>query len=120
MKRQFEVGIGLLEDTDPNNDLSPAACQRYWEWTHRRRPATNQPDFNIDGSFGGLIPFIGKDLGNLRFLASFRMERDMLLIPLSRPDYRDYVFSFKVNSDISNKMKLMVSSTFGRPSADSR
>jgi outer membrane receptor protein involved in Fe transport len=108
------ISKGLLEDNDPTNDLTPAGCQRYWEWTHRRRPVTDAPDYNVDASFGGPVPFIAKDLGNLRFLASFRIEREMLLIPLSRPDYKDYVFSLKVNSDISSKMKLMITSTVGR------
>ncbi len=108
------ISKGLLEDDDPNNDLSPAACKRYYEWTHRRRPITDEPDYDLDGSFSGPVPFIGKKLGNLRFLASYRVEREMLLIPLSRADYKDYVFSFKINSDISSKMKLMITSTMGK------
>jgi outer membrane receptor protein involved in Fe transport len=108
------ISKSLLEDGDPTNDLTPAACQRYWEWTHRRRPVTDQPDYNIDGTFGGPVPFVSKSLGNLRFLASFRLEREMLLIPLSRDDYKDYVFSLKINSDINSKMKLMITSTMGK------
>jgi outer membrane receptor protein involved in Fe transport len=108
------ISKGLLEDDNPNNDLTPAGCKSYYEWTHRRRPVTDEPDYDLDGSFGGPIPFIGKQLGNLRFLASYRVEREMLLIPQSRADYKDYVVSFKLNSDINSKMKLMITSTIGK------
>lgn len=121
MQRQYPkfqgwntVSQALLGDSDPSNDLSPAAAQRLWMWQHRRRPNTNAPDYNIDGSFGGPVPFISKELGNLRFFTSFRMEREMLLIPLSRDDYKDYNFSAKVNSDITDDMKLVLTGTFGK------
>jgi outer membrane receptor protein involved in Fe transport len=104
----------LLTDNDPTNDLSPTACQRLYEYQHRRSPDTNSPDYNIDGSFGGPIPIIGEALGNLRFFASFIMNREMLLIPLSRPDYKDYNGSIKLNSDINNKTKLMLNASVGK------
>jgi outer membrane receptor protein involved in Fe transport len=104
----------LLSDDNPNNDLSPAAAQRLWMWEHRRRPITNQPDYNIDAGFGGPVPFISKHLGNLRFYTSFRFEREMLLIPLSRDDYQEYNLMAKVNSNITDDMGLMLSGSFGK------
>jgi len=95
-------------------NLSPAACQRIYEYQHRREAETNQPDYNIDASFGGPIPIISHELGDLRFFTSFVSNREMLLIPLSRPDYRDYNWSIKINSDISSKMKLMLSASTGK------
>lgn len=103
----------LLSDEDPTNDLSPAAAKRLFEWERRRRPSI-EPDYIIDGSFGGPVPLIGKMLGNLRFFASFRTEREMLLIPLSRPDYKDYNWSLKLNSDLSDYMKLQISASTGK------
>lgn len=103
----------LLSDNDPNNDLSPAAAQKVWMWERRRRP-TIEPDYIIDASFGGPVPLISKSLGNLRFFTSFWYNREMLLIPLSRPDYLEYNYSLKLNSDISNKIKLMVNVNTGR------
>ena len=108
------VSKALLADNNPNNDLSPAACQRIWEWQHRRKPVTDQPDYNIDASFGGPVPFITSQLGNLRFFASYRLEREMFLIPLSRDDYKEYNWSLKVNSDISNNLKLMLTGATGK------
>jgi len=120
-QRQYPNFVGwnaisqqLLSDNNPNNDLSPAAAQRLWMWEHRRRPVTDQPDYNIDAGFGGPFPFISKSLGNLRFFTSFRFEREMLLIPLSRDDYQEYNFLGKINSDITNDMRLTISASVGK------
>jgi outer membrane receptor protein involved in Fe transport len=108
------VSQRLLKDDDPNNDLSPAAAQRVWEWEHRRRPATDQPDYNIDASFGGPVPFVSSSLGNLRFFTSYILQREMFLIPLTRDDYKEYNWSMKVNADFSKDMKLMLTATTGK------
>jgi outer membrane receptor protein involved in Fe transport len=108
------VSQALLADNDPTNDLSPAAAQRLFEYQHRRLPNTKSPDYNIDGSFGGPVPIIGEELGNLRFFTSFVMNREMLLIPLSRPDYQDYNWSLKLNSDITKSMKLTLKGSIGQ------
>lgn len=104
----------LLSDDDPSNDLSPAGAQRLFEWQHRKRETTDQPDYNIDAGFGGPVPLIGKKLGDLRFFASFRNEREMLLIPLTREDYYDYDWSLRVTSDITPSMKLNLGGTLGK------
>lgn len=108
------VSQALLKDSDPNNDLSPVAAQKVWMWERRRRPETNQPDYTIDGGFGGPMPLVSEMLGNLRFFTSYRLEREMLLIPLSRPDYKEYTWSIKMNSDISKNMYLMLNASTGK------
>ncbi|MGE5498567.1 MAG: carboxypeptidase regulatory-like domain-containing protein, partial [Syntrophothermus sp.] len=114
---QFEgwnaISAALMSDNDPTNDLSPVAAQKLWEWEHRRRPVI-APDYSIDASFGGPIPLVGAPLGNLRFFASYFFNREMLLIPLSRPDFKEYNWSVKLNSDITNSMKLMLNVTSGK------
>jgi len=112
LKAWNAVSKGLLSDNDPTNDLSPAACQRVWEWEHRRRPATDHPII-ILMEFGGPVPIIGGALGNLRFFTSFIMDREMFLIPLTRDDYKNYNWSMKVNSDLSKDAKLMLTATTG-------
>jgi outer membrane receptor protein involved in Fe transport len=120
-QRQYPVFEGwnavserLLKDDNPANDLSPAAAQRVWEWEHRRRPQTDQPDYNIDASFGGPVPIIGSSLGNLRFFTSYTLNREMFLIPLTRDDYKEYNWSLKLNSDLNKDMKLMLTSSTGK------
>ncbi|MFH1196217.1 MAG: carboxypeptidase-like regulatory domain-containing protein [bacterium] len=107
------VSEGLLTDDDPTNDLSPSAAQKVWMYERRRRPAI-EPDYSVDASFGGPVPIIGKDLGKLRFFSSFRLEKEMLLIPLSRPDYKEYTFSFKINSDVNESSKLQLIANMGK------
>ncbi|MDZ7264462.1 MAG: TonB-dependent receptor [candidate division KSB1 bacterium] len=108
------VSRQLLSDGDPTNDLSPAAAQQLFRWQHRRQEVNDQPDYNLDASFGGPVPFISQKLGNLRFQTSYRTEREMLLVPLSRPDYKDYYWSLKLNSNITPAMKLTVASILGK------
>ena len=107
------VSEALMGDGKPDNDLSPAGAQKVWQWERRRRPSF-EPDYIIDASLGGPVPFISKSLGNLRFFSSFRFEKEMLLIPLSRDDYRDYSGSIKINSDISRDLKLQITGTMGK------
>ena len=64
-------------------------------------------------SFGGPVPLISKELGNLRFLASYKRNRTMLLVPLSTDDYSDYDVSLKLTSDLGTGMKLMVEGHYG-------
>ena len=42
------------------------------------------------------------------------MDREMLLIPLSYPDYKDYNWSLKLTSDINKKSKLTLSVSTGK------
>lgn len=108
------VSQRLLTDSNPNNDLSPIAAQQVFRWQHRKEEITDQPDYNIDAGFGGPIPLIGKQLGNLRFYTSYRRERKMLLIPLARDDDLNYDWSLQLTSDISPSMKLKISGLMGR------
>jgi outer membrane receptor protein involved in Fe transport len=109
-----EISRQLNTDNDPSNDLTPLGAQRAFEYEIRKRQPTDEPDFDIDAGFGGPVPLIGEKLGNLRFYASFRSNREMLLFPLSRPDYRDYDWNFQVNSDITPSMKLRFSGLIGK------
>ncbi len=107
------ISDALFRDSDPTNDLTPAAAQRVWQWERRRRP-TIAPDYDIDAGFGGPVPYISKALGNLRFFSTYRFQREMLLIPQSRDDYREESWSLKLNSDISAGVGLMVSYSGGK------
>lgn len=97
-----------LQDNDPNNDLTPQAAQKLFLWEHRRQLEISQPDYDVDATFGGPVPLIGKPLGGLRFLASYRTAQEMYLVPLSKDGYHDYNAQLKFTSDLSSNMKLMV------------
>ena len=108
------VSQRLLEDSDPDNDLTPIGAQRKFMWETRKQEITDQPDYNIDAGFGGPVPFLSDKLGNLRFFTSYRREREMLVYPLTRDDYVEYDWNLKVSSDISDSKKLRFSASTGK------
>ena len=109
-----EVSRNLNSDNDPTNDLTPQGAQRVFMYETRKRQINDEPDFDIDAGFGGPVPFISDKLGDLRFYTSFRTNREMLLFPLTRPDYRDYDFTMQVTSNIAQAMTLRLSSLIGK------
>jgi outer membrane receptor protein involved in Fe transport len=109
-----EVARVMNTDTDPNNDVTPLGAQRIFMYEIRKKQINNEPDFDIDAGFGGPVPFISEPLGNLRFYASYRSTREMLLFPLTRPDYRDFDMNLRVNADITSTMKLQLSGVLGK------
>ena len=102
-----------LVDSDPNNDLTPEAAQRVFLFQHRKKLAITKPDYDIDASVGGPIPVVSRDLGNLRFFASYRALRNMYLVPLSRDSYREETGQLKVTSDVGRGMKIMIEGLVG-------
>jgi outer membrane receptor protein involved in Fe transport len=108
-----EISRLLCTDNNPNNDLTPLGAQRAFEYETRKKQPNNQADYDIDAGFGGPVPFVSDMLGNLRFFTSYISSRYMLAWPLSRPDYRDYSWALQVNSDISENMRLRLSTLFG-------
>jgi outer membrane receptor protein involved in Fe transport len=104
----------LNTDNDPSNDVTPLGAQRIFMYEIRKKQINDQPDYDVDASFGGPVPFVSEALGNLRFFASYRATREMLLFPLTRPDYRNYDFNFRINSDITPSMKLQFSGLIGK------
>ncbi len=109
-----EVSKKLNSDNDPTNDLTPLGAQRVFMYETRKRQPNDQPDYEIDAGFGGPVPLINKSLGDLRFFTSYRSNREMLLFPLTRPDYRDYDWTLQLNSDITNSIRVRFSTLIGK------
>jgi outer membrane receptor protein involved in Fe transport len=107
------VSQALCSDANPNNDLTPLGAQRAFEYEIRKPVFTNKPDYNIDGGLGGPVPFISEQLGNLRFFASYRGERQELIYPMSRPDINNYDTRLVLTSDVSRNIKLQVTGSLG-------
>jgi outer membrane receptor protein involved in Fe transport len=103
-----------VSNTNPGDDLTPQALQRLFEFQRRKIAEVNAPDYDIDATVGGPIPFIGEETGNLRFFASYRESQNMYMIPLSDDAYRDKSGSLKLTSDIGSGMKLSVEGVMGR------
>jgi hypothetical protein len=100
-------------DPDPSKHLTPAAAQQIFLWQHRKNLDIDEPDYDVDASFGGPVPG-GETLGNLRFFASFRNATTMYLVPLSTDRLRDYNGQLKLTSDMGPGMKLMLEGLYGK------
>ncbi len=107
------VSLATMQDKDPTNDLTPEGAKKLWEWQRRRAGDIVKPDYVIDAGVGGPIPFIGQDLGNLRFYLSYFNQRDMFVVPLSRDAYTENHAQLKLTSDITPTMKLVVLGLYG-------
>ncbi len=95
-----------LQNDNPADDLTPEAAQRIFMWEHRKQGDIKDPDYNIDGGFGGPMPFISKSLGDLRFFFSYKQEVQKYLMALTTDDIRNETFMLKLTSDLSPTMKL--------------
>ena len=107
----FEGWISVAEQTlqndDPSDDITPEQAQRIFLWQHRKVTDIQDPDYEVDASFGGPVP-LAQNLGNLRFFASYRQTQKMYVVPLSRDGVNDWVGQVKLTSDVSPGAKLMV------------
>ncbi|TFH00760.1 MAG: TonB-dependent receptor, partial [Calditrichales bacterium] len=109
----------LLTDDNPDNDMTPQQLQQLFLFEHRRQLDINAPDYSYDMSFGGPVPVISEQLGNLRFHTSYRSSQNMYIMPVSDDGYRDYNWQLKLNSDIDEGMKLMIEGLIGRETGSS-
>tara|TARA_R110000868_G_scaffold410693_4_gene699796 strand:+ start:22556 stop:25693 length:3138 start_codon:yes stop_codon:yes gene_type:complete len=108
-----------LADNNPNNDLTPEAAQQAFLWQHRKDFAIQDPDYEIDLTFGGPVPFISKKLGDLRFSNSFRETQTMYLVPLSKDRYKQTTFQTKITSNIASGMKFSIDGLYSRQTGTS-
>lgn len=99
------VSEASMADDDPSNDITPEQARQIFLWQHRRVTDIQKPDYEIDASFGGPVPF-GQELGNLRFFGSYRQTQSMYVLPLSRDGVNDWTGQLKVTSDVGKGMKL--------------
>ena len=102
-----EVSRRLMEDDDPSNDLTPEQAQQQFLWYHRKEFPTTS-DYVLDGSIGGPIPLVSEPLGDLRFFASYRQNKNAFVVPQRRDAWRDRLFQVKLTSNVASNMKLNV------------
>jgi hypothetical protein len=113
-----KVSEELLNDNNPDNDLTPEAARNLFLWQHRRVAAIDRPDYDLDMNLNGPVPG-GRALGNLRFALSARDVEEMYYIPLSRDSYREFNYALRITSDIGEGMKLSFDGMIGRQTGTS-
>ena len=108
------VSEGTIVGEDSTYYLTPQECQRVWKFRRfieggdRSKTDGDKPDYNVDASFSGPMPFIGKYLGNLRFFASHRNRKDMYVWTMGGRDaYTEENTILKLVSHPSPNMKLV-------------
>jgi len=103
----------LNSDGDPSNDVTPISAQQMYLYQHRRDLAIRDPDYDADMSLSGPFPVVSKQLGDLRFLFSFKRSETMYPVPLSRKGLYDYSYQLKLTSNITDAMKLSIDGLLG-------
>jgi hypothetical protein len=100
-----------LNDGNPNNDITPQNALEIWKWRHRVIDYANEPDYNIDASVSGPLPFTGNKVS---FLAAFRHETVQYPYPLSRNSSQDNIFYLKLTSQLTPSLKLTIGNIYGK------
>jgi outer membrane receptor protein involved in Fe transport len=103
--------LRLLQDDDPDNDLTPSEAQREFIWKHRRTGFIVDPDYTLDFGFGGPVPLL-YNWGHSRFYLSHQNSTNSFVVPLSREAYRATTTRLKVNADVSKNIKLTLTAQY--------
>jgi hypothetical protein len=108
-QQQYPAFVGwnnyVLTAPAPYQGLTPEAAQRLFLWQHRKSFAIDKPDHDVDMSFTGPVP-LAEELGNLRFLVSYRELLSQLLMPMNTRYYYENSMQAKMTADLGLGMKL--------------
>jgi outer membrane receptor protein involved in Fe transport len=118
---QFEGWNKFVQDYNshnPGNPLTPQQARDIFIWQHNINGAGalghpnpgswgNEPDYNIDASFGGPVPFINEALGNLAFFSSYTHDYVAYTYPTEIPAVTTDNGMFKLNSEITPRLKII-------------
>lgn len=91
-----------LSDGNPDTDLTPQEALEVWKWQHRQREYANKPDYIMDMTFSGPVPFVK----NTSFMVSQRYEDLQLVYPLSRNNSIGSSTLLKLTTQLGGGKKL--------------
>jgi len=113
------------ENIDRPENTTARDAQRRYIWTHamegsdslgqRPREYANQPDYLVDASFGGPVPFISSFLGDLTFFASYRNNHELFALPQhqDRPYFTEENSQLKFTTRLTNNLKVTAEGLYG-------
>ena len=112
----------LLADNNPGNDLTPGQARDLFIWQYRAQGSKelghphpgeygNKPDYNVDASFGGPIPFMGR---YLTLFGSYRVNITRPVLPTDMDRSYERNAMIKMSSMLTRSMKLGLEGIFGR------
>jgi len=104
-----QVATELLNDNNPDNDLTAEEAFELWKWRHRPIEYGDEIGHNLDLSLSGPLPKIPVQT---KFLTGFKYERHPFTYPQSRDHYDEKVASLKLLSQINPNLKVVFSGLY--------
>ena len=97
-----------------SNALMPSNYKELTGRDSHERTYGDKPDWNIDASFSGPLPLVGKLLGNTSFFVSYKNNWEAFAFPVNRDYYKEENSLLKLTSNLSPTMKLSIEGLYGR------
>ena len=107
----------LLNDNNPDNDLTAQEAYDLWKWRHRPVEYGNKTGHNIDVSLSGKVPLLP---WQANFLIGGKYEYHPFSYPQSRDHYDEKMTSLKMVNTISKDTKLTISGLLSDISSSSQ
>lgn len=99
----------LLNDNNPDNDLTAEEAYELWKWRHRPIEYGNKNGHNIDLSLSGRVPLIP---WKTNFLLGGKYELHPFAYPTSREYYDERISSLKIVNTLSPNLKLTLNGMY--------
>jgi hypothetical protein len=99
----------LLNDNNPDNDLTPQEALDLWKWRHRPVEYGDKASHNIDVSLSGRVPLIP---WKANFLLGSKYENHAFSYPQSRDSYDEKLTSLKIINTLNKDTKITVSGLY--------
>lgn len=106
------IAQDYLNDDDTTNDMTPMNALEIWKYEHRPRAYADEPDYDLDVTFGGPIPILPKS----SFMLSYRRQKHQYIFPLSRKEEKKETYLGKLAYSLTPDIKLEVQSLYGTSS----
>ncbi len=117
------VSNRTLSDNNPDNDMDPRQARDLFLWYHRVEGSGDLgqeegkyghlPDYNVDVSLSGPVPFMTKRLWDMNFFLSHHTKLELFALPTSRDYFRESNSQLKFVFKPSNKMKVKLEGLYG-------
>lgn len=99
----------LLNDNNPDNDLTAQEAHDLWAWRHRPVSYGDKTGHNIDLTLSGRVPLLP---WRANYMVGGKYEYHPFSYPQSRDHYDERISSLKLVNHISQDMKLTVNSMY--------
>jgi len=99
----------LLNDKDPNNDLTAEEAFELWKWLHRPIEYGHRNGHNVDATLSSRVPLVP---WRANFMLGGKYEYHPFSYPQSRTHYDERLGSLKIVNELGSNMKLTLNSIY--------